>query len=217
VTKRIGRNGRWLVALGAAGAVIVVMAVLYARFGSRAEDGTRPPLRGAMQNFVPQATPAPVPAIRFVDGADRERSLEEFRGRVVLLNFWATWCEPCVREMPALQRLQAALAHEPFLVLALSQDRAGLPLVQKFYREHDLDGLEMFADKTSSASRSFKLRGLPTTVLIDQDGRELGRLEGAADWDSPEALALMRHYLPKHGVPSTTSTGLPSPSGRGPG
>jgi thiol-disulfide isomerase/thioredoxin len=211
MTKRTGRDGRWMLALGLGGAAIVVMAVLYARFGSLAEDGTRPPLKGAMQHFVIQPAPAPVPAIRFVDGDQKERTLDDFRGRVVLLNFWATWCEPCVKEMPSLANLQAALAGERFLVLALSQDRGGLPLVERFYRDHGLTGLDMFVDKTSTASRSFKLRGLPTTVLIDGEGREIGRLEGAADWSAPEAVALMRHYLPKAAVPSTTSTELRTP------
>ena len=208
MAKRMGWNGRWTLALGLGGAAIVVMAALYARFGSLAEDGAVPPLKGAMEHFVLREAPVPAPAIRFVDRDQQERTLDDFRGRVVLLNFWATWCEPCVREMASLEHLQAALASQPFLVLALSQDRAGLPLVERFYREHELTGLDMFVDKTSSAGRSFKLRGLPTTVLLDRDGREVGRLEGAADWSAPEALALMRHYLPKPAVPSTTSTQL---------
>jgi thiol-disulfide isomerase/thioredoxin len=183
------------------------MAVVYARLGSLAEDGRRPPVRGAMENFALREAPAAVPEISFVDEAGRERTLADFRGRVVLLNFWATWCVPCVKEMPALAGLQAALKGEPFLVLALSQDRAGLPLVETFYREHALAGLEMFADKTSASGRSFKLRGLPTSVLLDADGREVGRLEGAADWDAPEALALVRHFLPR-ATTGTTSAAL---------
>ena len=198
-----------MLALGVPGAAIVVAAAVYARFDSRAAD--RPPLDGAMESFVVRSTPTPVPEISFVDHDGQARTLADFRGRVVLLNFWATWCEPCVKEMPSLARLQAALAGQPFMVLALSQDRGGLPRVERFYREHALTGLDRFADKTSAAGRSFKLRGLPTSVLLDTQGRELGRLEGASDWSSPEALALMRFYLPKPNAPTTTSAARETP------
>lgn len=181
---------------------------VYASFGAGAQDAARPPLRGAMRDFVLQPTPAPVPAIRFLDRDEQERTLDDFRGRVVLLNFWATWCAPCVEEMPSLERLQAAFAGEKFLVLPVSQDRAGLPLVRQFYQDHALTGLGMFADRTSAAGRSFKLRGLPTSVLLDQDGREIGRFEGSADWSSPEAIALVRFFLPKRAPSPTTATEL---------
>ncbi|MBI3514855.1 MAG: TlpA family protein disulfide reductase [Proteobacteria bacterium] len=212
MTKRIGWQTRSIWVLGLGAAAVIAAAVSHARFDTLAEDATRPPIRGAMQSFVLRTPPAPVPEIRFVDAAQQERTLADFHGRVVLLNFWATWCVPCVKEMPALERLQAELKREPFLVLALSQDRAGLPLVEKFYREHGLAGLEMFADKTSTSARSFQLRGLPTSVLLDTEGREIGRLEGAAEWDAPEALALIRHFLPKRAAPpTTTSTELMAP------
>jgi thiol-disulfide isomerase/thioredoxin len=212
VTKRRGWRRRFALTLGLFSAAIVVMWGLYASFGAGAQDAARAPLRGAMRDFVLRPTPAPVPEIHFLDRDEQERTLDDFRGRVVLLNFWATWCAPCVEEMPSLERLQAALAGEKFLVLPVSQDRAGLPLVRQFYREHELTGLAMFADRSSSAGRSFKLRGLPTSVLLDQDGRELGRFEGSADWSSQEAIALVRFFLPKR-APSpaaspTTATQL---------
>jgi hypothetical protein len=99
------------------------------------------------------------------------------------------------------------LAGPDFTVLALSQDRGGLPLVEKFYQQHGLK-LDMFVDKTTTAARSLKARGLPTTFLIDTEGREIGRFEGAADWDAPEALALLRYYLPKTELPATRATEL---------
>lgn len=220
MTKRRGWRRQFALTLGLFSAAIVVMWGLYASFGAGAQDAARAPLRGAMRDFVLRPTPAPVPEIHFLDRDEQERTLDDFRGRVVLLNFWATWCAPCVEEMPSLERLQAALAGEKFLVLPVSQDRAGLPLVRQFYREHELTGLAMFADRSSSAGRSFKLRGLPTSVLLDQDGRELGRFEGSADWSSQEAIALVRFFLPKRApLPAaspTTATELqtaPAPNG----
>jgi thiol-disulfide isomerase/thioredoxin len=206
VTKRWNWRRPLVLTLGGFSAVILLMWGVYASFG--ADDG-RPPLRGEMREFALKPTPTAVPEIRFLDNDERERTLEDFRGKLVLLNFWATWCGPCVEEMPSLERLQATLAGQPFLVLPVSQDRGGLPLVRRFYQDHDLNGLGLYADRSSSGSHSFKLRGLPTSVLLDAEGRELGRFEGAADWSAPDALALIRHYLPKPAQPSpTTATEL---------
>jgi len=208
VTKRWNWRSPLVMTLGLFSAAILLMWGVYASFAGTGADDTRPPLRGAMREFAPTPSPTPAPEIHFLDKDERERTLDDFRGRVVLLNFWATWCGPCVDEMPSLERLQATLAGQPFLVLPVSQDRAGLPLVRRFYQEHELAGLGMYADKTSAAGRSFKLRGLPTSILLDAQGRELGRLEGAADWASPEALALIRFYLPKPTASPTTATEL---------
>lgn len=162
-----------------------------------AADG--PPATGAMANFVPAETPAPAPAIRFRAGDGSETDLEAFRGRLVLLNFWATWCAPCVREMKDLDRLQAHFADRdeglPFTVLALSADRGGLPVVDRFYRKEGLSHLGQFNDPKMKSHRAFGALGLPTTVLIGPDGRELGRLVGPAEWSSPDAIALIEHYL----------------------
>ncbi|MBV8169257.1 MAG: TlpA family protein disulfide reductase [Alphaproteobacteria bacterium] len=179
----------------------------YARFAGElvGDDGAQPPRQGAMKEFILPAKPEPVPALTFLDRDQKERTLAEFQGKVVLLNLWATWCEPCIREMPSLERLQATLAGRDFTVLALSQDRGGLPLVEKFYQQHGLK-LDMYVDKSTTAARALKARGLPTTFLIDAEGRELGRFEGAADWDAPEAVALLRHFLPKPALPATRAT-----------
>jgi thiol-disulfide isomerase/thioredoxin len=208
VTKRWNWRSPLVLTLGLFSAVILLMWGVYASFAGTGADEARPPLRGAMREFALKEPAAAVPEIHFVDNDEQERTLDDFRGRVVLLNFWATWCGPCVEEMPSLQRLQATLAGQPFLVLPVSQDRAGLPLVRRFYQEHELSGLGLYADKTSSAGRSLKLRGLPTSLLLDAKGRELGRFEGAADWSAPEALALIRYFLPKREPAPTTATEL---------
>jgi thiol-disulfide isomerase/thioredoxin len=125
--------------------------------------------------------------------------LSDFAGRVVLLNLWATWCAPCVREMPTLDRLQAELGGPDFEVVALSSDRAGAAAVEPFFRTHGLSRLGVYLDPQGEATRALGTRGLPTTVLIDREGREVGRLEGVAEWDSPEAKALIRAYIDRKG------------------
>jgi len=146
-------------------------------------------------DFQPLDQPRELPDIGFVDGDGRAASLANFRGRVVLLNLWATWCVPCRREMPALERLQARLGGAEFIVLPLSIDRGGLPPVKHFYEELRLAALGVFVDQSGTSMGKLAITGVPTTLLIDREGREIGRLLGAAEWDSPDAIALIRRYL----------------------
>jgi thiol-disulfide isomerase/thioredoxin len=137
----------------------------------------------------------PLPEIRFENGEGETITLAQFRGRVVLLNLWATWCAPCRREMPTLERLQAALGGADFEVLALSIDRTGLPAVKEFYQELGLETLPIYVDQTGAAQRALNALGLPTTLLIDREGNEVGRLLGPAEWDSPAMIAFIRGHI----------------------
>lgn len=139
--------------------------------------------------------PRVVPDLQFTDGDGRALSLADFRNRPVLLNIWATWCVPCRKEMPSLDRLQAELGASQLLVLPVSIDREGLPVVQKFYRELGLAALGVYLDKTGRAASAVNTVGVPTTILIDRDGREIARKVGAAAWDDPALVALIRQHL----------------------
>jgi thiol-disulfide isomerase/thioredoxin len=147
--------------------------------------------------FVVHEVPKPLPDVRFADGDGRPRALADFRGRVVLLNLWATWCAPCRREMPTLDRLQAVLGGPDFEVVALSIDRAGIDAVRKFYGEVGVKHLVLYNDGTGKAAGALGAVGVPTTLLIDRDGREIGRLAGTAEWDAPEMMAFIRRHLAK--------------------
>ncbi len=138
---------------------------------------------------------ASAPDISFSDAAGNPVALANFRGRVVLLNLWATWCAPCVHELPSLDRLEALRGGAGFQVVALSLDRGGAAAVTPFFESHGIGHLPVYLDARGGALRAFRARGLPTTVLIDRDGREVGRFEGAAEWDSPPALAMIDAYL----------------------
>jgi thiol-disulfide isomerase/thioredoxin len=145
------------------------------------------------------AEPRPVPAIRFTDGDGRELTLADFRGRVVLLNIWATWCVPCRKEMPSLDRLEKQLDRKDFIVLPVSIDRKGLSVVKPFYEELGLASLGIYLDTSGSIQGALAVPGIPTTLLIDREGREVARKMGAAEWDSPEMVALIGRYLPPGG------------------
>lgn len=154
-----------------------------------------PPGGSFAQDFslLDPAVPAPPGVFQDMDG--NPVRLSDFEGGVVLLNFWATWCAPCVQEMPSLDRLQALLGPEGLTVAAVSIDRGGRSTVATFAEKHGLRNINLFLDPKSALARAFALSGLPATFLIDADGQVLRGLAGAAEWDSPEAVALIRHYL----------------------
>ncbi len=136
-----------------------------------------------------------VPAFTFFDTEGQEKTLAAFPGHGIVLNFWATWCAPCVAEMPALERLAATLEDEKITVLPLSSDRGGKLIVEAFYRRVGLTGLGIWIDPRGSAARALGARGLPTTVIIDRDGQERARLEGDAAWDRPDMVAAVRRLV----------------------
>lgn len=174
--------------------------------GSRAAGGL-PPIGGTVANFTPFDPLRPAPEVAFADVDGAAIGFADFRGKVVLLNLWATWCLPCIQEMPALDRLQAQLGGEGLEVVALSQDREGVPTVVRFYEKYDFGNLAIYVDPKGEVARAFEVGVLPTSLLIDREGRVVGQLIGAAEWDAPEAKALIRHYLRAGQLPGTTTAG----------
>ena len=146
------------------------------------------PLPAAAFNLTP-SKPKPAPALAFQDAQGNRLSLEDFRGQVVVLNLWATWCGPCRREMPSLDHLQAEEGGAG-LVLPLSVDRADLAQIQAFYQDTGIQHLNIYRDPSAAASRALGAFGLPTTLVIDAEGREVGRVIGPAEWTAPKPAAL---------------------------
>ena len=149
-------------------------------------------LKGTLAKFQLAKEPKPLPDLAFNDADDKALKLADYKGKVVLLNFWATWCAPCVKEMPSLDHLQAQMGKDKFIVLPLSLDGPSRPKVAPFYEDKKLSHLGVYFDKGRKAMQALDISILPTSILIDAEGRELGRLEGEADWEKPEALALMK-------------------------
>lgn len=142
------------------------------------------------QRFMRWNSPRELPAISFENEAGEKIGLGDFRGRVILLNIWATWCPPCREEMPSLDRLNAKRGGSDFEVVALSIDRNS-DLVLPFYEEFGIETLHGYFDTTSTISNELRAPGVPTTLLIDQEGREIGRAMGPAAWDSAQVEALI--------------------------
>lgn len=145
--------------------------------------------------FIALQTPRPVAPLSFTNGDGAPLTLADFHGRTVLLNVWATWCVPCRKEMPALDRLQAKLGGPGFTVVPLSIDHRGRDVVARFYRELGLKSLSVYVDKSADVISAVNAVGMPTTLLIDAQGRELGHVIGPAEWDGHAMLSLLAQYL----------------------
>jgi len=150
---------------------------------------------GAAEVPVQMGEPKPLPALTFQTMGGEETTLDAFKGKVVVLNLWATWCAPCREEMPSLDRLQARFADQPVVVLALSVDRAGPERVQAFLDEVGVERLHVYRDPKATATRALKLPGLPATILVDRKGQETGRVLGIAAWDGPQAVEAVQRLL----------------------
>jgi thiol-disulfide isomerase/thioredoxin len=148
--------------------------------------------KGAMAAFVVRNPPQDLPAVNFVKGDGKQQSLGDWKGKVVLLNIWATWCVPCRAEMPALDKLEADLGGKDFAVVAINIDRGGGDKPKKFLAETGATHVQLYTDPSGKMFSVVKAVGMPTTLVLDRDGREIGRLVGPAKWDSPEALALIK-------------------------
>jgi|APTNR8051073442_1049403.scaffolds.fasta_scaffold03335_10 thiol-disulfide isomerase/thioredoxin len=184
--------GRWLGnALGHA--MVAAIVLITPANASAAAACDAPP--DALGKFSPSTDADPPPLTPFFDAADVPRTFADFQGEALVVNFWATWCAPCVKEMPALDRLAEAVDGDGITVLALSADREGADVVRAFYDVNALNNLAVSLDRRMAVSRALGIPGLPTTVLIDRDGREIGRLVGAAEWDAPEAVDFLRRCL----------------------
>ncbi|MRX49121.1 redoxin domain-containing protein [Paracoccus sp. S-4012] len=135
--------------------------------------------------------PVAAPDTVFLNAAGEERSLADWQGKVLLVNFWATWCAPCREEMPSLDALQQELGGDDFEVLTIASGRNPLPAIEKFYDENGIETLPILRDERQSLARAMGVLGLPVTVLIDREGHEVARLIGDADWASEPAKAVI--------------------------
>lgn len=147
----------------------------------------------------------PLPAFTFQDAAGQEMTVADFAGQGLVVNLWATWCPPCVAEMPALAKMAAALAGDRIAVLPLSSDRGGKSVVDAFYQRVGLTGLGVWLDPRGAAARALGARGLPTTVIVDRTGQERARLEGDAAWDRADMIAAVRRLVGPMPTPDPTT------------
>jgi thiol-disulfide isomerase/thioredoxin len=181
-----GGLGRFLTSLGT-----VALALLVAGWAAVAAE---PDVK--LGEFIPASPPQPAPEVSFTDLSGNWVAVADFKGKLLLLNLWATWCQPCLKEMPSLEKLQAAHP-DNLAVAAVSEDRGGKGVVEPFIAKLGLDKLKIYLDPKSAVGHAVSVRGLPTTLVFDAEGRLVGRVEGAAEWDSEKMAAALKPFLPE--------------------
>ena len=132
--------------------------------------------------------------INFYDIEGNQFFLENFKGKVLLINLWATWCLPCKIEMPALDRLQEFIGDEQFEVIAIAVEKTNILKIQEFYNEIDIKNLKIYHDSSTKSGLFSKAKGLPLTILIDHKGREVGRRDGPWEWDDKAVIEIIESY-----------------------
>jgi len=191
--------GDWRTLAARSLAVIGVCAALYGIGGctSKPASALKALAKGDMRDLMVQSQPSAAPQTAFTDAAGKVHTLAEFKGKVVVLNLWATWCAPCVAEMPTLAKLQTQIAAGPVAVIPISldapEDRANaIAFIAK------RPPLAFYAEPTYELARGFNpsVEGLPTTILIDAKGEVRARLSGGADWSGPAARQVVAALEP---------------------
>lgn len=175
------------------GSVIFIVFIIWFIAGS----SNTPPITGQMKNFKISNRVVPAPRIPFHDANGNKKVLSDFEGKVLLINFWATWCAPCIREIPSIARLHAKKNGQNFRVLPISTDAKGADAPLKFLKKINQTDLPIYVDSKMVLARAMGVNVLPTSLLVDRRGNVIGSIVGAVEWDSAEALALINHYQKK--------------------
>lgn len=169
---------------------------------ARAQDADRlcslaqtPLIASTVNRLIETKPPCQVPELAFTAADGSPVSLSAFRGKTVLLNLWATWCPPCVKEMPSLDRLQQKLGSDRFVVVAVSQDRGGAGVVVPWLTVNKLTHLTPYLDPQAKTSQALQTPGLPVSLVINPEGYEVARLFGKTEWDSPDMIARLQALM----------------------
>lgn len=178
--------------------IVLYTALALGANAAVATDATLEALRvGDMKKLNLHSIAQPVPDVAFTAEDGSQISLAEYRGKYVLVNFWATWCAPCRQEMPSLDALQGEFGGASFEVVTIATGRNPPPAMKKFFEEAGIRNLPLHRDPKQALSRQMAVLGLPITVIVNPEGQEIGRLLGDADWHSDEARALIAALLSK--------------------
>ena len=150
---------------------------------------------GSMKKLTFHTAAKAVPAVYFATADGDQKQLSDFQGKVVLLNFWATWCAPCLEEMPSLSNLQKIKGDDNFKVITIATMRNSSKSVDNFFKKMSIENLTRYQDPKGKLARSLKIAGLPLTILLNKDNEEVARFIGDADWSSPQALKLIEKAI----------------------
>lgn len=181
-----------IISLIFAGIVAITPSLASAEQPSCTSQGA---IESGINSFDKKNPPAPVGETVFYDRNGGEVRVSDYKGTALVINFWATWCAPCVAEMPSLDRLKGILDDSGVDVLAINEDRNGAAMAIKFYEANGITNLDVLIDRKMALVKATEVTGLPTTLLVDADGNEIAAVIGEAEWDSPDIVALVKACL----------------------
>ena len=179
-----------ILTLAAVGAALVVLYVI------RPAQASPVPIPPPLAALMPDGTPKAAPAVSVVDANGKAQPLSALKGHVVILNLWATWCAPCVEELPAVGKLAAALGSGKVVIVAVNAGHDDAAKTAAFLKAHGAANLAVYRDPDLSLLTAFGSQGLPFSVVIDAKGREIARASGPMKWDDPKAIAYFKSLAP---------------------
>ena len=150
---------------------------------------------GDMKKMTIASNTTSAPKTIFFDAGGKELTLNDFKGRLTLVNFWATWCAPCRKEMPSLEELSNQIGGDTFQVLTIATMRSSEEAVKKFFNDNNIIDLPKFRDPKGYLARASGVAALPLTILLDRNGNEISRLIGDADWAQDETIEFIKKAI----------------------
>ena len=147
-----------------------------------------------IKNIVIHKDPKTYDNVIFLDKKDKKINIKNFAGNLLILNFWATWCEPCKEEMPSLDRLQANPKLNNLRIFAINISKENLKKVNKFFKDLDIKNFEPYFDAPTTLAKTFSLRGVPTSILFNKDGKEFARIIGSIDFNNVKFIDWLQTY-----------------------
>jgi len=148
----------------------------------------------SFKNVVIHKVPKTYDNVFFLDKKDKKININDFKGNLLILNFWATWCEPCKEEMPSLQNLQNNSKFKNLKILPINIGQEDKNSIRKFFSDVNIDAFEIFYDSDVKLAKKFSLRGIPTSILINKDGYEFAKVIGSIDFEDPKFVNWLLNY-----------------------
>ncbi len=153
------------------------------------------PASSNAKTVIKESQSALLPDIVYSDENGKEQPFNANRNKLTALHFWATWCVPCIKELPQVNAVQKKYSQKGFKVIALSLDGKNTDKVRKFYKENSIDSLDALFDSSMTSFQQLKVRGLPTTIFVNEEGKVIARTEGNLDWESREVESFIEQHL----------------------
>ena len=176
---------------------ISIISILLADSNTVLASG--PPLLGSMKKFqltpITESNKTTFKTIHWKNATNETISLADFEGKVIFLNFWASWCLPCIRELPSIERLQSKFNKNDFAVIAISLDRGGEKIAARLLKRLKLKRLTLYLDEQSKSAKQLGVKFMPTTFIFDRKNRKLGKLQGGVEWDNKNVITLIQYFI----------------------